>query len=69
MAIVFYMTNYTTKVKDPVWKWVAAAAELFCDLDKSTTEHQVEIVETVDSHRKGNNIQNKTRQFLIRVTN
>ena len=39
MAIVFYMTNYTTKVKDPVWKWVAAAAELFCDLDKSTTEH------------------------------
>ena len=38
IAIMFYVTNYTTKVKDPVWKRVAAAVELFRDLDKSTTE-------------------------------
>ena len=56
MAIVFYITNYATKVEDPVWKWVVAAAELFRDLDKSTTERQVEMVETADSCRKGDNI-------------
>ena len=56
MAIVFYVTNYATKVKDPVWKQVVAAAELFRDLDKSTTKRQVEIVETADSCKKGNNI-------------
>jgi hypothetical protein len=26
MAIVFYVTNYATKVEDPVWRRVAAAA-------------------------------------------
>ena len=69
MAIVFYVTNYATKVEDPVWKRVAAAAELFRDLDKSTTERQVEMVETADSCRKGDDIQNRTRQFLMRVAN
>ena len=69
MAIVFYVTNYATKVKDPVWKRVAAAAELFRDLDKSTTERQVETVETADSRRKGDDIQNRTRQFLMRIAN
>jgi hypothetical protein len=56
MAIVFYITNYITKVEDLVWKWVAVAAELFRDLNKSTMEHQVEIVETIDSYKKGDNI-------------
>jgi hypothetical protein len=28
MAIVFYVTNYATKLEDPVWKRAAAAAEL-----------------------------------------
>src|SRR5215469_2914578 len=41
MAIVYYVTNYATKVEDPVWKRVAAAAELFRVLDKSIiTERQ-----------------------------
>ena len=29
MSIVFYVTNYAMKVEDPVWKHVAAAAEVF----------------------------------------
>lgn len=29
MAIVYYVTNYATKVEDPVWKRAAATAELF----------------------------------------
>ena len=56
MAIVFYITNYTTKVEDLVWKWVVVVIELFRDLNKSTTEYQVEIVETADSCKKDNNI-------------
>ena len=56
MAIVFYITNYATKVEDLVWKWVIIVAELFYNLNKLTIEHQVEIVKTADSHKKGNNI-------------
>ena len=56
MAIVFYVINYATKVEDPVWKQVVAAAELFRNLNKSMTEYQVETVETADSHKKGDNI-------------
>ena len=69
MAIVFYITNYVTKVEDLVQKWVVVAAELFRNLDKLTTEYQVDIVEIVNSYKKGNNIQNKIQQFLIRVIN
>ncbi|KAM4067473.1 PIF1-like helicase [Hirsutella rhossiliensis] len=35
MALIYYVTNYATKVEDPVWKRVAAAAEL---LDASTDD-------------------------------
>ena len=69
MAIVFYITNYATKVEDLIYKWVVVAAELFRDLDKSMTERQVEMVETADSCRKGDNIQNRTWQFLMRIAN
>ena len=53
---MFYITNYITKIKDPVWKWVVIAAKLFRNLDKSTTEHQVETVETINSYKNSNNI-------------
>ena len=56
IAIVFYITNYIIKVKDLVWKWVVAAAELFHNLNKSTTERQVETVKIIDSCRKGDDI-------------
>ncbi|EGY20851.1 uncharacterized protein VDAG_02375 [Verticillium dahliae VdLs.17] len=60
MAIVFYVTNYATKVEDPVWKRVAAAAELFPTLDESMGEEQA------NSADQG---QNRTRRFLMRVAN
>lgn len=60
MAIVFYVTNYATKVEDPVWKRVAAAADLLPVLNESATERQSNEVD------RG---QNKTRQFLMRVAN
>ena len=69
MAIVFYIINYVTKVEDLIWKQIVAAAKLFHNLDKSTMEYQVKILKIVNSCKKGNNIQNKIQQFLIRVTN
>ena len=39
IVIIFYIMNYATKVEDLVWKWVAAIVELFCNLNKSTTEY------------------------------
>jgi len=66
MAIVYYVTNYATKVEDPTWKRVAAAAELFHTIDKSRTESPTQ---TMGSQHEGDHIQNKTRQFLMKVAN
>ncbi|KJZ68887.1 hypothetical protein HIM_11720 [Hirsutella minnesotensis 3608] len=68
MALVYYVTNYATKVEDPVWKRVAAAAEL---LAVSTDD------ETAKEGREGSGDdstedavkENRTRQFLTRVAN
>ncbi|KAL6359150.1 hypothetical protein LRP88_07367 [Fusarium phalaenopsidis] len=55
-----YVTNYATKVEDPVWKRVAAAAELLPVLGEPVAESQTEEV------KRG---QSRTRQFLMRVAN
>jgi hypothetical protein len=54
LAIVFYVTNYATKLEDPVWKRAAAAAEVLSASKDSGT-------------RTGS--ENGTRQFLARVAN
>jgi hypothetical protein len=66
MAIVYYVTNYATKIEDPTWKRVAVAAELFHTLDKSKTES---LAQMTGSQREDDGIQNKTRQFLMKVAN
>jgi hypothetical protein len=54
MAIVFYVTNYATKLEDPVWKRAAAAAQLLGGPQGvGTVEGPV----------------NRTRVFLARVAN
>jgi len=40
MALIFYVTNYAIKVEDPVWKRVAAAAEMFHVFNEPTTGEQ-----------------------------
>ncbi|KAL8303418.1 hypothetical protein RB600_007051 [Gaeumannomyces tritici] len=70
MAIVYYVTNYATKVEDPVWKRAAAAAELFGVVGKGVRDSEREGEDdarrpsSADSERG-----NKTRQFLMRVAN
>ena len=61
LAIIYYVTNYATKVEDPVWKRAAAAAQIFRDMGAGIRENQAD---AVDDARK-----NKTRQFLMKVAN
>ena len=63
MAVVYYVTNYATKLDDPIWKRVAAAAEVFSAVEGSA------IGSTVDIRESANGVENRTRQFLMRVAN
>ncbi|KJZ68166.1 hypothetical protein HIM_12443 [Hirsutella minnesotensis 3608] len=67
MALVFYVTNYATKVEDPVWKRVAAAAELLPPGAGSGMGDGAEV--RGDSGAGDDGRQNKTRQFLMKVAN
>lgn len=66
MAIVFYVTNYATKVEDPVWKRVAAAGEVFDALGASLTGDHAG---SANPPTNGDGLENKSRQFLMRVAN
>ncbi|KJZ71586.1 hypothetical protein HIM_09055 [Hirsutella minnesotensis 3608] len=69
MALVFYVTNYATKVEDPVWKRVAAAAELLPPRPPGGDE-AVEGAEVRGGNGAGDDgSHNKTRQFLMKVAN
>ncbi|KAJ4212256.1 hypothetical protein NW757_014791, partial [Fusarium falciforme] len=66
LALVYYVTNYATKVEDPVWKRVVAAKELFRLVGYGTTTDQSnEEPRSTESDGRGN----RTRQFLLRVAN
>ncbi|KAM4061026.1 PIF1-like helicase [Hirsutella rhossiliensis] len=59
MALIYYITNYATKVEDPVWKRVAAAAEFLPVLEP-----------TGEGNRSGADRDgNKTRTFLLKAAN
>jgi hypothetical protein len=66
LALVYYVTNYATKVEDPVWKRVVAAKELVRLLGDGTARHQPN-EEPRSTGTDGR--QNQTRQFLLRVAN
>ncbi|KAJ6437671.1 hypothetical protein O9K51_09878 [Purpureocillium lavendulum] len=68
MALIYYVTNYATKVEDPTWKRVAAAAEL---LPAAGGRRAVagEDGGDADVGDNGGAVENKTRQFLMRVAN
>ncbi|EEU34861.1 uncharacterized protein NECHADRAFT_88347 [Fusarium vanettenii 77-13-4] len=67
MALIYYVINYATKVEDPVWKRVAAAAELLTILTGEGTANGWGNGGggATDDAVKGN----RTRQFLMRVAN
>lgn len=63
IAVVFYVTNYATKLEDPIWRRVAAAAEVFDAVGGSATGSMANGV------GRGDGLENRTRQFLMRVAN
>ncbi|RYC77771.1 hypothetical protein BFJ63_vAg19355, partial [Fusarium oxysporum f. sp. narcissi] len=67
IALIYYVTNYATKVEDPVWKRVAAAAELWTASTGEGTANGWGYggEGATDDAVKGN----RTRQFLMRVAN
>lgn len=54
LAVVFYVTNYATKLEDPVWKRAAAAAEALDASNESAI---------------GTGPDNRARRFLVKVAN
>jgi hypothetical protein len=64
MAIVFYVTNYATKVEDPVWKRVAAAAAVFNICNPSGTEN-----DEGQELARGESAGPSGHQFLMKVAN
>ncbi|KAJ6438979.1 Copalyl diphosphate synthase-like protein [Purpureocillium lavendulum] len=75
MALVHYVTNYATKVEDPIWKRVAAAADLLSVTypadplrGEEAAEGEVAIGRSADDSG-GDGAGNKTRQFLMKVAN
>ncbi|RKK60746.1 hypothetical protein BFJ69_g17203 [Fusarium oxysporum] len=76
MALIYYVTNYATKVEDPVWKRVAAAVELWAASTDDDGMANGAGNRTADGGGGGgydatnDTIKgNRTRQFLMRVAN
>ncbi|KAL5583752.1 hypothetical protein FOVSG1_015103 [Fusarium oxysporum f. sp. vasinfectum] len=67
MALVYYLTNYATKVEDPVWKRLAAASEMLDTLHGQ--QRQDRTADRGDVTDRGEGRQNKARQFLLKVAN
>ncbi|KAI8676065.1 ATP-dependent DNA helicase [Fusarium keratoplasticum] len=76
MALVYYLTNYATKVEDPMWKRVAAAAEVLGSLDGGEPRQDCVAAAAATATATARDVsdrdgigQNKTRQFLMKVAN
>ncbi|KAM4064054.1 AAA domain-containing protein [Hirsutella rhossiliensis] len=76
MALIYYITNYATKVEEPTWKRVAAAAELLPTLEP-TAESSIPSADRNDSGGNGAGEEaaadpirgNKMRVFLLKAAN
>ncbi|OAQ60809.1 ATP-dependent DNA helicase PIF1 [Purpureocillium lilacinum] len=68
LALIYYVTNYSTKVEDPTWKRAAAAAELLPSMSGDNVASEGE-----PATQSGSMIErpheNRTRQFLMKVAN
>ncbi|KAI0970194.1 hypothetical protein F4678DRAFT_480430 [Xylaria arbuscula] len=68
LAMVFYITNYATKLNTPMWKRLVLAAEVLQQRHKSSVRrHQIPDPVQSDGYRSA--VLNEARQFLMRVAN
>ncbi|EXL90209.1 hypothetical protein FOIG_16527 [Fusarium odoratissimum NRRL 54006] len=66
LALVYYVTNYATKVEDPVWKRVVATKELIRLLGDDGTGDQSS---NGRGRTEGDNRHSQARRFLLRMAN
>jgi hypothetical protein len=66
LSLIYYVTNYATKVEDPVWKRIVAAIELIRLLGDGKARSQPNDTRSSTGNAEG---QNQTWQFLLRVAN
>ncbi|KAH8743149.1 hypothetical protein F5883DRAFT_477354, partial [Diaporthe sp. PMI_573] len=68
LAMVFYITNYATKLDTPMWRRIAHAAEVFRQLrEDAASRHDVSATGDQGAQRPA--VLNQSRQFLMRVAN
>ncbi|KAK4061234.1 hypothetical protein Purlil1_14261 [Purpureocillium lilacinum] len=68
MALIYYVTNYSTKVEDPIWKRAVTAAELLPSMSGDNAATEGEGVGGSGGMIERAN-ENRTRQFLMKVAN
>jgi hypothetical protein len=66
LAMVFYITNYATKLDTPMWKRLAFAADVLRQLRESAGHPRPNLAEQ-NSRRQA--VVNESRQFLMRAAN
>ncbi len=68
MALIYYVTNYATKVEDPIWKRAVTAAELLPTMSRDDATNEKEGAGRGAGTLERAN-ENRTRQFLMKVAN
>ncbi|KAL6401229.1 hypothetical protein AUP68_16958 [Ilyonectria robusta] len=63
MALIYYLTNYATKIQDPIWKRVAIAVELFLSISTTSAVG----LGTITANYKAK--ANLNCQYLMRIAN
>ncbi|EXK76606.1 hypothetical protein FOQG_18659 [Fusarium oxysporum f. sp. raphani 54005] len=68
LAMVFYITNYATKLDTPMWKRIVLAAEVFRQLSESA-ERRRQVSDPAEGDDARPALLNESRQFLMRAAN
>ncbi|KAI8649770.1 ATP-dependent DNA helicase [Fusarium keratoplasticum] len=68
LAMVFYITNYATKLDTPMWKRIVLAAEVFRQLSESA-ERRRQVSGPAEGDGARPALLNESRQFLMRAAN
>ncbi|KAJ3516318.1 hypothetical protein NM208_g14859 [Fusarium decemcellulare] len=68
LAMIYYITNYATKLNTPMWKRLAFAADVLQQRHSSGASMQ-QPPDAAPNENHRSSVRNETRQFLMRVAN
>lgn len=69
LAMVYYITNYATKLDTPMWRRIVHAADVLRQLHGSAETSRQQPAPASGPDRQRPAVLNKSRQFLMRVAN